>query len=51
MLDPTRDVVSTGTSAGLLGSNKELFRGEALRTAEGGTRVEYGEDHLCEGDN
>jgi hypothetical protein len=52
MLDPTWDVVSTRTSAGLLGSdNKELFSGEALREAEGGVRVEDGEDHLCEEDN
>ncbi len=51
MLDPPWDVVSTRTSAGLLGSNKELFGGEALRMAEGGVRVEDGEDHLCEEDN
>jgi hypothetical protein len=49
MLDPTWDVVSTRTSAALLGSNnKELFGGEALWKAEGGIRVEDGEDHLCE---
>ena len=51
MLDPTWDVVSTRTSGGLLGSNKELFGGEALRRTEGGVRVEDGEDHLCEKDN
>jgi hypothetical protein len=51
MLDSPWDVVSTRTSGGLLGSDKELFRGEALRMAEGGVRVEDGEDHLCEEDN
>jgi len=51
MLDSPWDVVSTRTSGGLLGSNKELFRGEALRMAEGRVRVEDGEDHLCEEDN
>ena len=52
MLDPTWDVVSARTSAGLLGSNnKELFGGEALWKVEGGDRVEDGEDHLCEGNN
>jgi hypothetical protein len=51
MLDPPWDVVSTRTSGGLLGNNKELFRGEALRMAEGGVRVEDGENHLCKEDN
>jgi hypothetical protein len=51
MLDTPWDVVSTRASAGLSGRNKELFSGEALRTAEGGSRVEDGEDHLCEEDN
>jgi hypothetical protein len=41
MLDPPWNVVSTRTSGGLLGSNKELFRGEALM-AERGVRVEDG---------
>lgn len=34
-----------------MGSHKEIFGGEALRTAEGGVRVEDGENHLCEEDN
>jgi hypothetical protein len=51
MLDPPWDVVSTRTSGRPLGSNKEPFRGEALRKAEGGVRVEDGEDHLCGEDN
>jgi hypothetical protein len=51
MLDPPWDIVSPRTSGRPLGSNKEPFRGEALRKAEGGVRVEDGEDHLCEEDN
>jgi len=51
MLDPPWDVVGTRTPGGFLGSNKELFRGESLRMAEGGIRVEDGEDHWCEEDN
>jgi hypothetical protein len=45
--------VSTRTSGGLLGSNKELepFVGEALRMAKGEIRVEDSEDDLCEEDN
>ena len=41
------DVMSARTSVGFLGRNEELFLGRVLgRGAEGGARVEDGEDHL-----
>jgi hypothetical protein len=50
MFDPPWNVVSPRTPFEFLGSNEEFFRGEDLRTAEGGIRVEDGEDHLWEDD-
>jgi len=51
VFDPPWDVVSTRTPFGCWGRNEEFLRGEGLRTAEGGVRVEDGEDHLWEDDN
>ncbi len=51
MLDPPWYIVSTRASVEFLGRNKELFGGKGRGMAEGGVRVEDGEDHLCEVDN
>jgi hypothetical protein len=49
MFNPTWDVVGTRASFEFLGSHVEFFWREVLRTAEGGIRVEDGEDHGVRG--
>jgi hypothetical protein len=49
MFDPAWNVVGTRASFEFLGSHEEFFRREVLRTAEGGIRVEDGEDHCARG--
>ena len=52
VFDAPWDVMSARTSVGFLDRNEELFLGKLLGGgAEGGIRVEDGEDHLCEEDN
>jgi hypothetical protein len=48
VFDAPWDVMGARTSVGFLDRNEELVLG---RGAEGGVRVEDGEDHLCEEDN